>query len=153
MEENQINPELGTQTESEIMNRELFLEDITEATKCSPDGKTFLEISPEGEIKPIYAKEIAAIYLLMNWPMIGNYSESETGISLYACLIQHGKKYIAEVFLAQEDSGKHLGTTKVYSLTFPLNQYSKDYDDWLMDELATRVLGKREEKVMAHQYI
>ena len=78
---------------------------------------------------------------------------SKSGFSVYAAIVQHGKKHVAEVFIANEKDQKYLGSLKAYSVEFPENTYSEGYDDWLMDELAKRLTGVTKETAVGHNIV
>jgi hypothetical protein len=139
-----------------IADRDITIEDITLAVKEMPDGKTFLRYEKDSGLKPNFAKKIDAIYLIMHWPYVkghdeGNeYEVSKAGITLYAAVMEHGKKHVAELFFANEESGEMLGTHKVFSINFPNRTYNDHYDEWLMEELAGKTLGVKREKTLGH---
>ncbi len=145
--------------EHQIINENIVITDISEAVKDMPENKGFILPDSEKGIRPQFAKEISAIYLLMHWPFInidGPVGVDEarglttSGVSMYAALLPHGKKYVAEVFMANEENQNYMGSVKAFSVEFPQNEYVEDYDEWLMDELAKKVLGVNHEKVLGH---
>ncbi len=118
--------------------------DITESVKAKGENTTLLKFSAEG-IQPLYAKEILATYLLMEWPLTG--SDQET-LRCYAMLLPHGKIHALEVFfLRQSDSmqgsllGEYLGTTKTYSLIIPNNNYEGKMDEVISEMTWAKVCG------------
>ena len=143
----------------EIMDQTIVITDISDAVKDMPDKKGFIVADEDKGVRPQFANEITAIYLLMHWPFINTNGPvkveednglTTSGVSLYAALLPHGKKFVAEIFMASEETQKYMGSTKAYSIEFPNNRYEQGYDDWLMDELANKVLGVSREKVLGH---
>ncbi|MBT3980805.1 MAG: hypothetical protein HOE90_05580 [Bacteriovoracaceae bacterium] len=144
---------METITETIVLDN-IVLKEITSETKQMPVGSSFLKLDENGNLKPAFAPEITGIFLVMNWPIFSKMNENDyegDGISLYGALMPHGKTFVVECFFAEESTGKYLGTHKVFSVTFPENTYLKDYDDWLMDELAARTLGIRDQDSLAHK--
>jgi len=139
-----------------IADRDIAIEDITLAVKEMPEGETFIKYEMGKGLKPTFAKKIEAIYLIMHWPYVQGHEEgnefevSKSGISLYAAVMEHGKKHVAEIFFANEETGEMLGTHKVFSINFPKRTYNDHYDDWLMEELAIKTLGVKREKTLGH---
>ncbi|WP_127716402.1 hypothetical protein [Halobacteriovorax sp. HLS] len=142
-----------------VLDEQITITDISQAVKDMPENKGFILADEDKGVKPQFAKEISAIYLLMHWPFINidgpvNIDEEQglttSGVSLYAALLPHGKKFVAEIFMASEETQKYMGSVKAYSVEFPQNHYQEDYDEWLMEELAKKVLGVNREKVLGH---
>lgn len=125
--------------------RVVTINDITEAVKEMPDQKGFILADEERGIIPVYGSSIVALFELMNW----NFLETK-GLTLYAAILPHGKTHVAEVFFIDEETGKYVGSHKVFNIAFPGNEYLEDYDPWLMDELAQKVLGVKREKTIGH---
>ncbi len=132
-------------------NRSIFIEDITDAVKQMPVPRGFLKEDPLQGIGPVYQDKIETIFLLMNWSFISQEENEEegpiSGPSLYAAIMKHGKTHVAETFFANEETGKYMGSHRVFSVKFPENIYNEDYDPWLMEELTTRVLGVRNQSI------
>jgi diadenosine tetraphosphatase ApaH/serine/threonine PP2A family protein phosphatase len=142
-----------------IIEQQITITDISDSVKEMPDPKGFILPDSEKGVSPQFAPEISAIYLLMHWPFLNEEGPvrvdeekglTTSGTSLYAALLPHGKKYVAEVFMANEHDQSYMGSIKAFSIEFPNNQYVEDYDEWLMDELAKKVLGVSREKVLGH---
>jgi len=153
-----------------ILSENIEISDITQETKCMPEGGTFISLDNNGQVIPNFAREISSVYLLMHWELLrkdknsSNKSEhldpdyqaagmSANGLSLYAVLMKHGKTYVAEIFFQDEYSGQYLGSSHVFSIKFPQNLYSDQYDEWLMEELASKTLGVHREKILAHNLV
>ena len=143
----------------ELANEEIKITDISGALKDMPEPRGFIIPDENKGIKPQFAKEITALFVLMHWPFIneGVLSEpheetgiSSNGFSLYAALVAHGKKFVAEIFIVNEKTQQYQGSLKAYALEFPNNSYNDGYDDWLMDELAKRVTGVTKESCIGH---
>lgn len=118
------------------------LNDITESVRAKGENTTLLEFNANG-IRPIYAKEFLATYILMEWPLFGSDQEF---LRCYAVLLPHGKVHAVEIFfLRQKENetliGEYLGTTKVFSLHLPENKYVSDYDDTISDLAWAKVCG------------
>lgn len=126
------------------------IENITEAVLQMPGAKGFLDVTPTGEVRPSYAREIKAAFLLMHWPFFNRAEES--GLGLYGALMEHGKTHVVEIFFADEESGRYLGSHMTFSVEFPDNLYVEDYDPWLMEELSQKVLGVHREKSIGHHF-
>ena len=133
-----------------LVEDQIKVTDISSVLKDMPDGIGFIRPDEHKGILPQFAKKISAIYLLMHWPFINDFTNktinpdlniSRSGFSMYAALVEHGKKYVAEVFIANEEDQCYQGTVKIYSIDFPNNIYDEGYDDWLMSELSKRVTG------------
>lgn len=164
-----------------VSQREIIIENITDAICSMPEQIGLLEFDSERGIKPRFGSEIKAMFLLMHWPMFSmpglekqilsdlqksdkfkaeNKNESEQddgakdisnyGMSMYAAILPHGKKHVAEIFFTDEHTGNYLGSHMVFSIILPDNTYSEDYDPWLMEELANKVLGVHREKSLGH---
>ena len=150
-----------------ITDRQIVIKNITDAICQMPDHKGFLTIDENRSVKPAYTGEIKSLFLLMHWPLFsfpGNNgklnfvdtskdnSEDITshGLSIYAAVMEHGKSHIAEVFFANEENGEFMGSHMVFSLELPNNEYTEDYDPWLMEELANKVLGVHREKTLGN---
>ena len=142
----------------ELIDQEIKIEDISGALMDMPEPRGFIVPDSEHGIRPQFAKKISALFNLMHWPFInlgqdalGHKEQTPvSGFSLYAAIVEHGKKYVAEVFLVNEQDQSYQGSIKAYSLEFPENSYSDAYDDWLMDELAKRVTGVTKETCLGH---
>lgn len=137
-------------------DRVISIEDITDAVCQSPsDQKGFLEGDGDRGVRPMYAKEISTIYLLMHWPMFKlaqqQEAEENQGMSLYAAVLPHGRAHVAEIFFVNEATGAYVGSHMVFKVNFPGGEYLQDYDEWLMEELASKVLGVHREKTLGHE--
>jgi len=142
----------------QIIDQDIVIKNITDAVNKMQAPKSFLRSTPECPLRPAFAKEIKALYLLMHWSFLGPSEKlpdpteiSENGISLYGALMEHGRAHIVEIFMANEKDGSMLGTHAVYSIEFPHNHYQQEYDDWLINDLAQRTLGVEREQVVGHQ--
>lgn len=146
---------------SDVVERNIQVKDISQAVLDMPSPRGFVMACEETGVKPRYAKSIKALYLIMHWPMINeddceldeNTGVSGTGLSMYAALLEHGKTHVAEIFFADEKTQSYRGTHKSFSVDFPENTYVEDYDDWLMDELAGKVLGVKRERTLGHDFV
>jgi hypothetical protein len=121
---------------------QVSMNDITESVKAKGENTTLLRFSQDG-IFPVYAKEILASYLLMEWPLTG--SDQET-MRCYAALLPHGKVHALEIFfLRQQDretlSGEYMGTAKVLSVSIPDNKYDENLDDTISEMAWLKVCG------------
>lgn len=153
---------MSTTVEAEnIFARNIVMEEITHVSKEMSGSGSFIQVTDEGKIIPVYADQVLALYLLMNWPFLPgvaaknhNDENNSAGLSLYAVLLPHGKVFVVEVFFLEEKTGKYLGSTRLFRISFPNHQYTKDYDEWLMNELASRTLGlpKEEQSVLNAQF-
>jgi len=146
----------------EVIEQQIRITDISGALMDMPEPRGFIIPDESTGIKPQFAKKITALFTLMHWPFINEGKSSllddeaeisNSGLSVYAALVEHGKKYVAEVFLANEKDQRYLGSLKAYSVEFPENVYSEGYDDWLMDELAKRVTGVTKETCVGHHMV
>lgn len=141
----------GHTTDHELTEKAIKVTDISQSVVDMPSPRGFVMADVEHGIRPKYAKSFKTMYLLMHWPMINEDDSkvdetvgvSSTGLSMYAAVLEHGKTHVAEIFFADEKTKAYRGTHKAFSLEFPDNVYDEGYDDWLMDELANRVLGVR----------
>ena len=141
----------------EVVESSISIKDITLAMR-ETEHKSFLIASDKKGVLPRYSDKIRALYLIMHWPCIAAESfeiDKETGVSsfgmsLYAALMEHGKTHVAEVFFADEASSSYYGTHRVFSVEFPENIYDEEYDDWIMDQIASEVMGVKREKTIAH---
>lgn len=142
----------------EFVDQNIKLVDISRAVIEMPAPKGFLLPDEQNGVRPRFAKRFLAMYMIMHWPLIneaecfedGETGITHTGLSLYAAVMEHGKTHVAEVFFADEKNKSYRGTNKVFAIEFPNNLYDETYDDWLMDEIATRSLGVKEERAIAH---
>ena len=143
----------------QVINDSIRVIDISDTVSAMPDPKGFIVPDKDAGIRPQFANEIKALYVLMHWPFLNETDPvvideekgiSNCGVSVYAAVLAHGKKHVAEVFLANEKDQSYRGSLKAFSIEFPENQYVEEYDEWLMDELAGRVLGVKREKVLGH---
>lgn len=119
---------------------EILLTDITESIKVKGnsqgDSVTLLRFTSEG-IFPVYAQEILATYLLMEWPLYPSHPEI---LRCYAALLPHGRTHVVEIFFLQQPldahfTGEYIGTTQIFSVTFPNNKYNSNLDDSLSELL------------------
>ncbi|MBT4790251.1 MAG: hypothetical protein HON90_01660 [Halobacteriovoraceae bacterium] len=144
-----------------VIEKSIKIKDISQAVLDMPSPRGFIMGDAEQGIKPRYAKSIAALYLLMHWPLISEEDAkiddttgtSATGVSMYAAILEHGKTYVADIFFADEKTQSYRGSHKSFSIDFPENTYVEDYDDWLMDDLASRVLGVKQERSLGHNIV
>lgn len=145
----------------DILEKTIEVKDISNAVLEMPMPRGFVMSDDERGIKPRYAKEIKSLYLIMHWPIISEDESvvdeesgiSESGMSMYAAVLPHGKTHVAEIFFVDEKSNSYRGTHKSFSIDFPENQYLEEYDDWLMDELAGKVLGVKNERALVHDVV
>lgn len=140
------------------MEEVITIKDISRAVLEMPAPRGFIWGDSEHGIRPRYAKSVKALYLIMHWPYISD-DDSEideesgisgSGMSMYGALMEHGKTHVVEIFMADEKTQKYHGSHKTFSVDFPENKYVEEYDDWLMDELAKKVLGVKREKAVGH---
>jgi len=144
-----------------ILQDQISLKDISSAVREMPAPRGFVIPDPlNGGVRPRYAKEVKALYLLMHWQMINedeadldeSRGVSPSGLSMYAALMQHGKTHVAEVFFFNEKTQSYSGSHKCFSIEFPNNLYLAEYDDWLMNALANTVLGVEREQCLGHDF-
>ncbi len=144
-----------------ILKKTIKVKDISDAVLDMPEPRGFILSDIENGVRPRYAKSIESLYLLMHWPFISESGSkvddstktSQSGISVYAAIMQHGKTHVAEVFFADEKACNYIGSHKSFSVDFPDNIYHQGYDEWLMNELAEKVLGVRREQVLTQEMV
>lgn len=120
----------------------ISINDITQSVKDKGENTTLLKFSSDG-IVPIYAQEFLATYLLMEWPITGS---DEEFLRCYALLLPHGKTHVAEVFFLRQKStetllGEYLGTTKIFTILLPENQYLQKMDEIISELIWSKVCG------------
>ena len=118
----------------------LQISDITEPVIAKGENTTLLRFPG---VVPLYAKEILAVYLLMEWPLTGT---DKDFLRSYAALLPHGKTHVVEVFFLRQNAeetltGEYLGTTKVFSIVLPDNRYTPDLDDRISEEIWQKISG------------
>jgi hypothetical protein len=119
----------------------IILTDITESFREKEDQRTLLQFDEAG-ISPIFAKEIRAAYVLMEWPLL----QDSKVLRSYALLLPHGGIHVAEVFFFRQGlgdflTGEFLGSSHIFSIQLPDNQYSEAYDDTISASLWRQVGG------------
>jgi len=119
------------------------IEDITHAFLNSPDQESLIVSDEKRVIRPRYQDTILSLFSLMEFPLFGSTVNSK--LSLYGAILSHGKANLIELFFIDEENERYIGTFKVFKVEFPENSYSKDYDEWLMDELSSQAFGISQE--------
>ena len=129
-------------TAAEMLKKHsIELMDITQAIRKMPERQSLLKFDEPG-VRPVYAKRILKLLLLMEWPVFNG--EVTSWMRFYAAVLQHGKTHVAEVYLMQgsEDQsqpGKYLGTFRVYSINLPdpaVLEKDEDIGSFISDFLA-----------------